>query len=120
MNLYKVLIRKDTTTLIPTTVTRNEIAILQEIHGFDYVLNEDGNRIEEGLGNPVGKFDSGEDEFKRLCKKYGAEVVVKIYGNRGTGLKKPDPEADIAETDIAEANPVEEADSKAKTTAAKK
>lgn len=88
MNLYTVLIQKDTYSLVPDTVTENEIPILQEMHGTSNVKNANGNPVEaDGLGSPVGTYEP-QDEFARLCNRYGAEVVQHIYGTRGNGLKR--------------------------------
>lgn len=88
MNLYTVLIQKDTYSLVPDTVTENEIPILQELHGASNVKNAKGNPVDDdGLGSPVKTFEP-QDEFARLCNRYGADVVQQIYGTRGNGLKK--------------------------------
>lgn len=88
MNLYTVLIQKDTFSLVSDTVTENEIPILQEMHGVSNVKNAKGSPVEtDGIGEPVGAYEP-HDEFARLCNRYGAEVVQKIYGTRGNSLKR--------------------------------
>lgn len=83
--LYEVKIRRDANTITPVSIPEYEIPILKEIVGHENVQTIDGKLIDEmGLGNPVGVFKTSEDEYGRLCLKYGAEIVEGVYGKKST------------------------------------
>lgn len=93
--LYQVQIRRDAHTYTPVSVPQYEIPILQNIFGIENVHNAEGKLIEEkGLGNPVGEYQPTEDEYARLCSKYGGERIEKVFGVQATGaLQKAIKEA---------------------------
>lgn len=85
IQLYTINIRRDAHTTTPVDVPEHEVSLLQEMFGAENVHNMDGKLIEdEGLGNSVGEFTQGDDEYGRLCAKYGGELVESVYGKRAT------------------------------------
>jgi hypothetical protein len=86
---YTLLIRRDAHTSTPATVPAYEVPILQTIFGEESVLNADGKLIKDGLGEPVGTFAPGEDEYERLSRRYQGNdkgpFIEQVYGLKATG-----------------------------------
>jgi len=97
--LYTVKIRRDAHTVTPVTLPEYEITVMQVVAGKENVQTADGRSIDEyGLGEPAGFFKTSEDEYTRLCNKYGAEVIEGIYGKKVMGAL--DKVVDDARVDI--------------------
>ena len=86
--LYQLLIEHDALTRTPVTVPEYEVPILQEIHGHTHILSAEGKPVDQaGLGKTIGSFTPPDDEYQRLCRRYGTAPVIRIYGKTATQLK---------------------------------
>jgi hypothetical protein len=86
-DLYKVLVRKDSSSIIPLDVPEYEIPLLYTLYGEENVLNVDLKRVDEaGMGEPVGQFKPSPDEHGRFAAKYGQNdegpIVEQVYGKK--------------------------------------
>lgn len=86
--IYQILIEHDALTRTPVTVPEYEIPILQNIHGHSHILNTEGKPVDQtGIGKTIGTFTPPDDEYQRLCRRYGSDSVIRTYGKTATQLK---------------------------------
>ena len=72
--LVQVMVRRDANTITPVTVPPYELTMLRQMFGKE---NVNGDTV-------VGNLEVvPADEFDRLSAKYGAQKVVKVYGDDG-------------------------------------
>lgn len=87
--IYEIYVRRDAYTITPSQVPAYEVPILQTIFGEENVLNANRRLIAEGMGEPVGHAQPGEDEFARLASRYGGNekglYVEQVYGIKAAG-----------------------------------
>ena len=71
--LINATIRRDAHTITTSTVPAYELVILRSMFGKENVQETEG---------PSKTIDvDPNNEFERLCAKYGAEKVAKVYGD---------------------------------------
>ncbi len=110
--LYAIYVRRDAYMITPVTVPEYELPLLQELFGVENVQNANGKPADRnGPGSAVGEFMPSDDEYARFCAKYGADLVVQVYGKQKTALAKlvkaagkPKAKTDAATADIATAD----------------
>lgn len=74
--IYNVSIRRDAQTTTPVTIPLYEVPILKQIFGEENVA----------VGAVASEdWSASSDEFDRLTRKYGEEVVEKVYGTKAAG-----------------------------------
>lgn len=72
--LVQVMVRRDANTITPVTVPPYELTMLRQMFGKE---NVNGDTV-------AGQIEvEPADEFERLSAKYGAQKVVKVYGDDG-------------------------------------
>lgn len=70
--LLAVTIRRDAHTITPTTVPPYELTLLRQMFGKENV--QEGEQVDTIVV-------SGQGEHERLCAKYGADKIAKVYGD---------------------------------------
>lgn len=73
--IYQTIVRRDAQTITPVVIPKHEAAILKEIFGDENVT----------VGAAAGDWNPGEQEYDRLTRKYGPEVVARVYGTKASG-----------------------------------
>lgn len=72
--MVEVMVRRDANTITPVAVPPYELTMLRTMFGKE---NVNGDKT-------VGHMEvEAEGEFERLSAKYGAQKVVKVYGDDG-------------------------------------
>lgn len=72
--LINVTIRRDAHTITNATVAPYELLILRQMFGKE--------NVQDVTSGPAVTFEADpNNEFERLCAKYGAEKVTKVYGD---------------------------------------
>jgi hypothetical protein len=72
--LVEVMVRRDANTITPVTVPPYELTMLRQMFGKE---NVNGDKTVATL-----EVDAA-GEFERLSAKYGAQKVIKVYGDDG-------------------------------------
>jgi hypothetical protein len=73
--VYQATVRRDAQTITPVQVPMHEVAILKELFGEENVT----------VGAEGGDWEPTDDEHARLSRKYGPDVVRKVYGAAASG-----------------------------------
>lgn len=72
--MVEVMIRRDANTITPVAVPPYELTMLRQMFGKENVV---GDKVAGYIEvDPTG-------EFERLSAKYGAQKVIKVYGDDG-------------------------------------
>lgn len=72
--MIEVVVRRDSNTITPVAVPPYELTMLRQMFGKENVTGE----------KEVGSIEvESTEEFGRLSAKYGAQKVVKVYGDDG-------------------------------------
>lgn len=72
--MVEVMVRRDANTITPVAVPPYELTMLRQMFGKE---NVNGDKT-------VGQMEvDAAGEFERLSAKYGAQKVVKVYGDDG-------------------------------------
>lgn len=90
-NHYLITVTKNSINQLKVDVAEHEIPILQEIHGYENVLNFDAKMLKEGLGEPTRAREIDDTEYDRMCHKYGYALVEKCIGSKNQFMKMFQP-----------------------------
>jgi len=72
--MVSVTVRRDANTITPVAVPVYELTMLRQMFGKENVNGDE----------KVGHIEvDAASEFERLCAKYGAQKVMKVYGDDG-------------------------------------
>ena len=74
--LLTVTIRRDANTIIDVNVPPYELTLLRQMFGKENVIERSGDSAGTIEVNPAG-------EHERMSAKYGAEKIIKVYGDDG-------------------------------------
>jgi hypothetical protein len=74
IDLVRVTIRRDANTITTVDVPPYELSVIKQMFGKEHVTVMDGAQAGAVELDP-------DEEFKRLCSKYGKEKTTRVFGD---------------------------------------